>query len=62
MEQLLRYKWVLLETKFLGLTFSLTRWLCNFIGILLIAFCLNRLLSDNENRQSMPSTSRLEPV
>ena len=40
----------LFETKFLGLTFSLTRWICSFVGILLIAFCMNRLLSVPEKQ------------
>lgn len=38
----------LFETQFLGGLFSVTRWICSLTGIILIAFVIDRLLSDAE--------------
>lgn len=38
----------LFETQFLGGLFSVTRWICSLIGIILIAFILDRLHSATE--------------
>ncbi|WP_425058135.1 hypothetical protein SCACP_27840 [Sporomusa carbonis] len=40
----------LFETQFLGGLFSVTRWICSFTGIVLIAFILDRLLSETEKQ------------
>jgi len=31
--------------------FSVTRWICSLVGIILIAFAVDRLLSDAEKRE-----------
>jgi uncharacterized membrane protein YraQ (UPF0718 family) len=41
----------LFETQCLGLLFSVTRWICSLVGIVLIAFAVDRLLSDAEKRE-----------
>lgn len=41
----------LFETKYLGLSFSVTRWICSFIGITLIAFLLDKLQSTPEKKE-----------
>ena len=38
----------LFETQFLGGLFSVTRWICSLVGIILIAFILDGLHSDTE--------------
>lgn len=38
----------LFETQFLGGLFSVTRWICSLVGIILIAFILDSLHSDTE--------------
>ncbi len=40
----------LFETQFLGGLFSVTRWLCSLLGILLIAFVMDRSLSCAEKQ------------
>ncbi|MDT8900328.1 permease [Anaeroselena agilis] len=40
----------LFETQFLGGLFSVTRWICSLTGIILIAFVIDRLLSDAEKQ------------
>ena len=40
----------LFETQFLGLEFSVTRWICSLVGIVLIAFVMDRLLSVEEKQ------------
>ena len=40
----------LFETQFLGGMFSVTRWLCSLVGIILIAYVMDRSLSDSEKQ------------
>jgi uncharacterized membrane protein YraQ (UPF0718 family) len=40
----------LFETQFLGGLFSVTRWICSLVGIILIAFILDALHSDVEKK------------
>ena len=40
----------LFETQFLGGLFSVTRWVCSLLGILLIAYVMDRSLSDSEKQ------------
>lgn len=40
----------LFETQFLGLAFSVTRWICSLVGIVLIAFVIDRLQSEEEKQ------------
>ena len=40
----------LFETQFLGLEFSVTRWICSLAGIVLIAFVIDRLQSEEEKQ------------
>ena len=40
----------LFETQFLGGVFSVTRWLCSFVGIVLIAFLLEKFTSPEEQK------------
>ncbi len=40
----------LFETQFLGLLFSVTRWICSMAGIVLIAFAVDRMLSGAEKQ------------
>ena len=40
----------LFETQFLGGAFSMTRWLCSLIGILLIAYVVDRMHSEEEKQ------------
>ena len=40
----------LFETQCLGLLFSVTRWICSMAGIVLIAFAVDRMLSDAEKQ------------
>jgi uncharacterized membrane protein YraQ (UPF0718 family) len=40
----------LFETQFLGLLFSVTRWICSMAGIVLIAFAMNRLVTEAEKQ------------
>ena len=39
-----------LSKKYLGVDFSLTRWLCSLIGIILIAGSIDRKISTEEKR------------
>ena len=38
----------LFETQYLGLVFSVTRWICSLVGIVLIAYAIDCLQSDKE--------------
>lgn len=40
----------LFETQYLGLLFSVTRWICSLIGIVLIAFAVDRLTPEAEKQ------------
>ena len=40
----------LFEMQFLGVPFSVTRWVCSLIGILLIAFVTDRMHSEAEKQ------------
>ena len=40
----------LFETQCLGLLFSVTRWICSMIGIVLIAFAVDRMSSSAEKQ------------
>ena len=41
----------LFETQFLGLLFSVTRWICSVIGVILIAFIIDQLMSPAEKER-----------
>jgi uncharacterized membrane protein YraQ (UPF0718 family) len=41
----------LFETQFLGFTFSVTRWICSFVGIVLIAFLTDKMVSEADKQQ-----------
>ncbi len=40
----------LFETQFLGSSFSITRWLCSFVGVVFIAAVISRLITDDEQQ------------
>ena len=40
----------LFETQYLGLVFSVTRWICSLVGIVLIAYAIDCLQSDKEKQ------------
>lgn len=39
------------ETQYLGALFSFTRWICSLVGILLISYTINRLISETEKNE-----------
>ena len=41
----------LFETQFLGVAFSATRWICSLIGILSIAYVVDRMHSEEEKQE-----------
>ena len=41
----------LFETQYLGLTFSVTRWVCSLVGIIVMAYLIDRLVPEQEKQE-----------
>lgn len=41
----------LFETQYLGLTFSVTRWVCSLVGIVVMAFLIDRWVPEREKQE-----------
>ena len=41
----------LFETQYLGLTFSVTRWVCSLVGIIVMAFLIDRWVPEREKQE-----------
>ena len=41
----------LFETQYLGLTFSVTRWICSLVGIIVMAYLIDRWVPEQEKQE-----------
>ena len=41
----------LFETQYLGLTFSVTRWVCSLVGIIVMAYLIDRWVPEQEKKE-----------
>ena len=48
----------LFETKYLGGLFSVTRWICSFIGIVLIAWIIEQSISGEAEKETIYAKHR----